>query len=457
MNEAVRSAGIASQPEANAVEPARDEELAYTIGLQAYIYGYPMMDLYRTMWETSFDPNRGHDRTINEFFFIRRLATHEDEWVVTPNNDTIYHRAFLDLRAEPIVLVIPPTGRRFYWFPIGDMHHDFDGHLSWDTVGSRGGNFALCPPGWQGALPEGVTRIDVSTPIIWLLGRFAVDGIEDLPAAAELQDHLKLVPISQWEQSKVDRPNINPAAYPKFTRNDLTDANNYFTTMNEVLRMAPRLNNTIDEGIFGWLREINMHPSQRFNWETLSCPARRGLSRAAAEGQRIISNRQRRAVPIVNNWQIARLRQKGSDNPVVAAASAMLGLLYNPRDVSTYDVAFSDAAGAELQGSKRYVLHLAPPPPVNAFWSVTMYSAKTFRLVESAINRYSIGDRTKGIMYGSDGSLDIFIQHEEPGVEAEWANWLPAPEGHFYLAMRHYSPKAAILNGDWSPMAVQMR
>ncbi len=450
--------GIAALPQANAVEPAQDEELAYAIGLQAYIYGYPMMDLYRTMWETSFDPNRGHDRTINEFFFFRSLLTHKDDWVVTPNEDTVYHRAFLDLRAEPIILVIPPMDNRHYWFPIGDMHHDFDGHLSWDTVGSRGGNFAFCPPGWQGVLPEGVTtRIDVSTPIIWLLGRFAVDGIGDIPAATALQDQVKLVPLSQWGQSKVSRPNINPAAYPAFTRNDLTNARKYFTTLNEVLRMAPRLNNPIDEGVFGWLREINMHPSQQFNWDTLSSAAQRGLERATAEGHRIISERQRRAVPIVNNWQIARLKQKGSDDPVVSAASAMLGLLYNPRKVSTYDVAFFDGAGAPLDGSKRYVVHLAPPPPVNAFWSLSMYSAKTFLFVESPINRYSIGDRTKGIIYEADGSLNIFIQHNEPTDATERANWLPSPDGPFYLVMRHYSPKAAILTGDWVPPAVKMR
>lgn len=100
--------GIAALvPPANALEPAQDEELAYAIGLQAYIHGYPMMDLYRTMWETSFDPGRGHDRTV-KFFYFRRLVTHKDDWVVTPNEDTIYHRAFLDLRAEPIILVIPP-------------------------------------------------------------------------------------------------------------------------------------------------------------------------------------------------------------------------------------------------------------------------------------------------------------------------------------------------------------
>jgi hypothetical protein len=198
---ALLGAALALTAAAHALEPAQDEELAYASGVQAYIYGYPMMDLYRTMWETSLDPGRDHDRTINEFFFFRRLITHKDDWIVTPNEDTIYHRAFLDLRAEPIVLVIPPMGNRKYWFPVGDMHHDFSANLSWDTVGTRGGNFAFCPPGWQGLLPEGVTRIDVATPIVWILGRYAVDGA-DVPAATALQDQTKLVPLSRWGQAE---------------------------------------------------------------------------------------------------------------------------------------------------------------------------------------------------------------------------------------------------------------
>ena len=178
---------------ARAVEPAQDEALAYAVGVQTYINGFPMMDLYRTLWETSFDPKRGHDRTLNEFFVFDRLITSKDDWVVTPNEDTIYSRAFFDLRKEPLIVVIPSTTRQ-YWIPISDMRHDFDAALSWDSVGARGGAFALCPPGWQGVLPQGVQRIDMGTPIGWMLPRFAVNGPADLPAAVALQNQVRLVP-----------------------------------------------------------------------------------------------------------------------------------------------------------------------------------------------------------------------------------------------------------------------
>ena len=422
---------FAWQTPANATEPAQDENLAYAIGVQTYISGFPLMDLYRTLWETSFDPGRGHDRTLNEFFVFDRLITSEDDWVVTPNEDTIYSRAFLDLRKEPIILVIPPMGDRQYWIPVSDMRHDFDANLSWDTVGARGGAFALCPPGWQGLLPEGVQRIDMGTPIIWTLPRFAVDGAEDLPGAVELQKQTRLVPLSQWGATTVTRPQPNPDDFPRFTRAELTDAKGYFTTLNMLLRLSPRIGNPMDEAMAGWLRELGMDPATGFDWGKLSPQAQRGLERAAVDGHRIITERMPRAVPIVNNWQVVRLDKRMSGEPMVAAAGAMLGLLYNPKEISTYDVAFVDGSGAPLDGNNRYVLRFDPPPPVDAFWSVTMYSAENQLFVANAISRYSFGDRTKGSVYGEDGSLEVFLQHEEPTDPKERANWLPAPKGAF--------------------------
>jgi hypothetical protein len=447
---------IAASTSARAAEPAQDEALAYTAGVQTYINAFPLMDLYRTLWETSFDPKRGHDRTLNEFFIFDRLITSKDDWVVTPNEDTIYSRAFLDLRKEPIVLVIPPTTRQ-YWIPISDMRHDFDAAPSWDTLGARGGAFALCAPGWQGVLPEGVQRIDMGTPLGWMLPRFAVDGDADLPAAVALQKQVRLVPLSQWGAANVARPKPDPADFPRFTRTDLTNAKAYFTTLNTLLRLSPRLGNPMDEAMTGWLREIAMDPATRFDWDKLSPQARRGLERAAVDGHRIISERMPRAVPIVNNWQLARLDKRKSGDPVIAAAAAMLGLLWNPREVSTYDVAFVDGAGTPLDGSNRYVVRFSPTPPVNAFWSMTMYSAQTMIFVPNALNRYSVGDRTKGMVYGKDGSLTVYLQPNEPTDPVERANWLPAPQGRFYLVTRHYSPKSPIVTGDWLPPPVTKR
>jgi hypothetical protein len=441
---------------ARAAEPAQDEALAYNIGVQTYIYGFPMMDLYRTLWETSFDPKREHDRTLNEFFVFDRLITSKDDWVVTPNEDTIYSRAFFDLRKEPLILVIPPTTRQ-YWVPISDLRHDFDAAPSWDTLGARGGNFALCAPGWQGVLPEGVQRIDMGTPIGWMLPRFAVNGAADLPAAVALQKQVRLVPLSQWSAINVTRPKPDAADFPRFTRNEMTNAKEYFTTLNTLLRLSARIGHPVDQAMAGWLREIQMDPATKFDWNKLSPQAQRGLERAATDAHRMIAERMPRVVPIVNNWQIVRLDKHISGEPMIAASGAMLGLLWNPKEVSTYDVAFKDGSGAPLDGRNRYVIRFAQQPPVNAFWSLTMYSAENQLFVPNAINRYSVGDRTTGTVVGKDGSMEIFLQADEPTDPVERANWLPAPKGPFYLLIRHYSPKAPILTGDWLPPPIAKR
>jgi hypothetical protein len=312
---ALLSGLMASHSPVRASEPARSESLAYATGVQTYISHFPLMDLYRTLWETSFDPKRGHDRTLNEFFVFDRLINSSDDWVISPNNDTIYLRGFLDLRKEPMILVIPPMGDRQYWVPVSDMHHDFDANLSWDTIGARGGAFAFVAPGWQGVLPEGVRRIDMGTPIAWLLPRIPVDGDADLPAAVALQKQFRLFPLSQWGVKEVARPKPDPADFPRFTRAELTDAKAYFTALNSALRLTPRIGNPMDAAMAGWLRELGMEPGSKFDWDKLSAETRRGLERATADAHKIIAERMQRSVPIENNWQLARLPKRKSGEP----------------------------------------------------------------------------------------------------------------------------------------------
>jgi hypothetical protein len=280
---------------------------------------------------------------------------------------------------------------------------------------------------------------------------------EDLPAAVELQRQFRLVPLSQWGAAEVSRPQPDPADFPRLTRSDLTDAHTYFTTLNEVLRLSPRLGNAMDAAMAGWLHEIDMDPATGFDWDALSTETQAGLTRATADAHRIITARTQRSVPIVNYWQLARFDRRISGDPLFAAAASMIGLLWNPAEINTYDLGFQDGSGAQLDGRNSYVLRLDPPPPVDGFWSVTMYSAETRIFVPNAIGRYSIGDRTPDLVFGADGSLEIFMQAEEPTDPVERANWLPAPEGPFYLLLRHYSPQSAILTGDWVPPAIAAR
>ena len=428
------------------------ENLAYTVGVQAYIYGQPIMDLYRTFWEGTLDPKRGHDRTLNEFNFVRKLVTPKDTWVVSPNNDTLYARGFLDLTDEPIVLHIPEMGDRKYWFPLGDMYHNLYHHLSWDTVGTKGGDFALTAPGWQGVLPAGLGRVEMTTPMMWTLGRITVADEKDVPAVNALQDKTFLVPLSKWTKGMTEAPRaqVNPSDYPKMTEADMSDAETFFTVMNEMLRRNPPVGTA--DYLIGWFNEIGISPDQQFDWSKLDKATQDGLTRATADALALIAVQEKSFAALINGWIPAVMPGDQSGMPVYHAAVTKLGLLYSQKEVSTYHVGYVDGDGKPMTGASSYTLKLAPPPPVEAFWSLTMYDAKTKLLVKNSANRYSIGDRTPGIKFEKDGSIAISISAEKP---ADPANWLPAPKGPFYMVLREYSPGPAILNGDWVPPKIE--
>ena len=439
-------------------QPSQEQEkenLSYSIGVQAYLYGQPIMDLYRTFYENTLDPDRGHDVTLNEFNFVRRLITPSDKWVVSPNNDTQYNRAFCDLSKEPIVLHIPDMGDRYYWFPIGDMYHNLYHHLSWNTVGFKGGDFALCAPGWQGVLPEGIKRVDLTTNMIWTLGRYTVYGEDDVKNVTALQDQTYLVALSDFGKKPTPRAQINPANYPVFTRDDMDDPEKFFTVMNEVLRRNPPLSG--DHALLGWFRQINLHPDQQFAWSELDEPTRRGLTRAVADALDIIKWKESDFANKVNGWVEAILNGDMSNDPVNHAGVTKMGLLYSQKEVSTYHVAYVDVEGSQLDGRNRYELHFTELPPVDAFWSVTMYDAETMLFIENEIDRYAIGDRTKGVVKNDDGSLTIYIQHDKPTDPDQISNWLPAPSDKFYLALREYSPKSSIYTREWVPPGIKKK
>ena len=439
-----------TEASSTALQVSPREALAYTIGVQAYIYAFPLVELYRTFYEQTLDPKRGYEKTVNQFNHVRGLVKAGDDWVVTPNNDTLYSRAWVDVTREPVVLVIPEIRDRAWWFPIGDFYHRFNANLSWDTVGPAGGNFALVPPGWQGVLPEDVRRVDLGTPMAWFVGRLAVSGPDDVPKATALQDKCALVPLSLWGKKFADAAPGGHSAYPVYRIEDPLD---WFAIMNEMLRRNPPP--ARDEAMFGLFKEIGFHPSQKFDPRNVDDDTRRGLERAIETARAIIEERTRAVGRMINGWSEAFGPADAGTDFVYRAAYAWIGLLYNQAEVSTYHVGFLDAEGKPFDPKARYVLHFDVPPPVEAFWSVTMYDAESKLFVANAINRYSIGDRTPGIKYGENGSLAIYIQHQEPTDPIQKANWLPAPDRPFYVILREYSPRADILTRTWEPPAIR--
>jgi len=421
------------------------ENLAYTIGVQAYIYGYPTVELYRTWYEQVLDPNRGHSGGVNEFNHIRKLTTPQDTFIVSPNNDTLYSRAWLDLSKEPIVLHIPPIKDRFYAFPIGDFYHDAVASLGWWNVGEDGGNFALIPPGWQGVLPDGVEAVHISTPMCWLLARTLTSGdAGDLKQVHALMDQYSLTPLSQWGKARASKAKFK-RSYPVWNQDDPL---NFFVILNEMLRFNPP--RTADEGLVATFKEIGLHPSQRFDSESVDDAVHNGLTRAIKDAQGIMAAKNQSMAKLINGWlYLPGPKEFGTDYLFRAALEAV-ALLHGESEMTVGYIGNIDGQGKPLDGNNDYKIKFDVPPPVMGFWSLTLYDGKSKLLFDNPINRYSIGDRTEGIQYGENGSLTIYLSNQEPGGDAV-SNWLPSPKGPFYVVIRAYNASPEVFNGSWSP------
>jgi hypothetical protein len=428
---------------------AAKENLAYTIGVQAYIYGYATVELYRTFYQQAVDPNRGHSVGVNEVNHIRKLTTPQDTWVVTPNNDTLYSRAWLDLSQEPVVLHIPPVKDRFFVFPIGDFFHDAVASLGWWNVGQKGGDFALIAPGWHGVLPPGVERVDVSTPMCWLVARTLTSGEpEDIKYVISLQNQFSLTPLSQWGKTDASSQRSGPE-YPVWNEEDPL---NFFVILNEMLRRNPP--RPADEGLVATFKEIGLHPTQQFDSDSVPEAVRRGLERAMPDAQRIMAAKGQTMAEIVNGWLFLPGPKTFGTDYLFRAALEAVALLHGESEMQVGYIGNIDGQGRLLDGNCDYELHFEVPPPVFGFWSLTLYDGKTKLLVDNPINRYAIGDRTKGIQYGEDGSLTIHLSHQKPDGDAA-SNWLPVPKGPFYTVIRAYNAEPEVFNGTWSPPPIR--
>jgi hypothetical protein len=426
-----------------------EENLAYTIGVQAYIYGFATVELYRTFYNQVIDPNRGHSIGVNEFNHIRNLTTAKDTWVVSPNNDTLYSRAWLDLRSEPLILHIPVIKDRFFVFPIGDFFHDTVASLGWWNVGEKGGDFALTAPGWQGVLPKGVERINVSTPMCWLLARTLTSGEpEDVAHVNSLQDQYSLTLLSQW--GKTDAASQGDGQkYPTWNEEDPL---NFFVILNEMLRYnSPR---PADEGLVAMFKEIGLHPTQQFDSASVSEAVRSGLIRAIPDAQAIMALKGQSLAEMINGWLFIPGPKVFGTDYLFRAALESFALLHGEAEMQIGYIGNFDGEGKPLDGNSDYEIKFEVPPPAFGFWSLTLYEEKSKLFADNPINRYSIGDRTKGIKYGEDGSLTIYLRNQKPDGEAS-ANWLPTPKEQFYVVLRAYNAGPDIFNGSWTPPLIR--
>ncbi len=451
---AVLTAGLLGAPaQEKAAKPLTreqsSEEYAYTIGVQAYIYGYPLVEMYRVRYTRVFNPAAKNRTPLNQFYHIRQLHDHTATTVIGPNNDTLYSSAWLDLAKEPIVLDVPDTKGRYYVMHFMDFYTNSFAFVGKRATGTKPGSYAITGPGWNGKLPEKLTRIESPTNAVWLLGRTLVDGKDDLPAVHALQDQYLLTPLSSW--GKKEKP--SPPPLPDFPAYDLSEPLKFFELLNVALgENPPPAREAALMSLFG---QIGVGPERVFKVSELDAPTAKGLRRAIERGQQIIASRRVGDVP-VNGWVPPQAHLgKFGDDYLYRASVAKFGLAATSRD-ETHNFVIGMSDQQPLKGGRKHVLRFEKGqlPPVDAFWSVTMYHAPAGFLVDNPIQRYSIGDRTKGLRYGEDGALEIYIQHESPGKDKE-SNWLPAPKGDFALALRCYLPRKTISDGTWKPPPVK--
>ena len=442
-----------------AAKPDWREQYAYTLGVQAYVFGFPYVYLpsLRADWVTR--PKAAGDITpyapINHFSHVRNLADPSYRGGGSPNQDTLYSTAWVDVSKEPVILSHPDMSDRYFAFELAGIDSDNFAYVGKRTTGSKAGSFAIVGPGWKGELPAGVKALAPSlTPWVLAFARTLIDGPVEVKTVNALQDQYTLIPLSLWGKKDAVLPASRDIWQPFDPK---ADPLNEWRTINKAMTENPpeaRLAKLV--GLFA---KVGVGPGQDVG--KMDDATKRGLARAAVDGRQLIKaaidsgqlGRQ------VNNWNIPprTLGRSGNVDDFLLRASiqAMGGIISNELEETVYFNTTKDGAGQTLDSAKNYTIRFAPGqlPKVNAFWSLTMYD-QTFNFTDNVLNRYSLGDRTKGLKKDADGGLTFYIQRTSPGKEKE-SNWLPSTQsGAFFLILRTYMPGPEIVEQKWAPPPV---
>ncbi len=434
---------------------------AYDIGLEAYTYFYPLLSMEITRrqcinLDAGVRPGSGPS---NYFSHMRAYPAADFRTVVRPNFDTLYSITWFDLSAEPIVLSIPDSKGRYYLMPILDMFSDVFASPGWRTSGTGEQHLAICGPAWKGQLPAGVERIDSPTKYAWLIGRTKTDGPDDYAAVHEFQDGLQLTPLSQFGSSaarsipKVKVDSSVDMTTPPLEQVNQMSAEKYFSLAAELLKEnAPHIT---DWSILARMKKIGMVPGQSFDMNALSADNQKAVAQGAADALKLMLEKLPTLGRRVNGWNMNTDTMGVYGNYYLKRAIvAMVGLGANQPEDAVYPLNVVDADGKPLNGANNYVMHFSKEelPPVDAFWSLTMYDKDGFQAA-NVLNRFAVSSWMP-FKYNADGSLDLYIQNKTPGADKE-ANWLPSPLCELGLTMRLYAPKTAALTGVWNPPAIK--
>jgi hypothetical protein len=443
-------------------DDARDPLRAWAdaIAVQAVVYLYPLWEMARMRAATAtrrdalgrfVDADPGTTkRWVNAFIHARKLLGAGGSRVVTPNHDTLYSNAWLDLARGPVVIRVPDTGDRYYVLGFLDFWTNPFAHVGRRTTGTRERTFLVTGPRWRGEVPDGMTRIASPTDAVWIIGRIMVEGPEDLPAVHALQDRFEMAPLDAWRRGEALAPEVVDAGLdPKAPR----DAARFAQVVGRALRENPPPDD--ERALLADFARLGLDGDLAGDLPRLPAGlAEAAIGRALATVDALLDAPQAGDAPGERGGWSAPMRlgeSFGRDwHRRALVARRYIGALASAEAI--YPMAHVDAEGRPLSGAHRYTIRFPAggEPPVDCFWSLTMYDSRDCMLVPNPIERYRIGDRSRGLRRDADGGLTIRLQHASPGG-ADEANWLPAPEGPFYLCLRAYQPRAELLDGRWRP------
>lgn len=422
------------------------------LSAQIFVYAYPLvlMDVTREVMSARVPANTfSHKRSFPD-------ATFTD--VVSPNADTLYSTAWLDLSGGPVILSLPDTHGRYYLMPLMDAWTNVFASPGKRTAGTKKAIYAVTGPMWNGILPPGVTEIRSPTEMVWLIGRTQTNGKQDYAAVRRLQDQYRLAPLSALQRGGKARPKPAEVMLPEAVPVDVEtppveqvaamDAQAFFTRFAELLPANPPA--AADAAMVESIKKFGIVPGKPFSVTALEPSTARAVQEGATTALAgIVAMAKRGGGEGDGKWTVHRDLGNYGTAYGKRALVAWVGLGANLPADALYPSTRVDAAGKPLNGANRYVLHFnkGQMPPSMAFWSLTLYNDKQ-AFVANPLNRYAIGDRDR-LRYNRDGSLDIYIQNARPAGKRV-ANWLPAPPDGFNLMMRVYWPRQAMLGGTWS-------
>jgi hypothetical protein len=435
-----------------------------SIAEEGFIYGLPIVMNYAVMYEYAVDKNSGQYKApFNQINNEARVFTYEDTSVITPNSDTPYSILWLDLRAEPIVLSVPAVEKpRYFSVMLCDGNTYNYGYIGSRATGNEAGDYLVVGPNWKGETPAGIKKVfKSSTQFSAVAYRTQLFNPEDMPNVVKIQAGYKVQPLSTY--LKHPAPPAAPTVdFPK--ANAELVKTGFFDYLAFALQFAPA--EPQEKEIRAKLAKLGVEAGKKFDLATLSPEHKAALVAGVKDGEAKIVKYLESGQKNINGWKVGSLFGDSAfykGDWLKRAAAAQAGIYGNDAAEAMYPMTKTLANGEPLDGSKHnYTLTFAAGqfPPVNAFWSVTMYDGKSQLLIKNPINRYLINSpMLPNMKKNADGSLTLYIQKDSPGADKE-ANWLPAPNDLIYLVMRLYWPKTeppSILppgEGTWKPPGI---